>query len=340
MANPGFFNANQYRDYPFAPRISPLLEEGWSSSASMSATELPQSCIVDFGAILRPTAAFVTSTDFVYLRSVSRTGTALNITFATSNLPRTYSITFTVDTATYREFYTQWQDSDAIAASGVLAECDNSPAWSAYLVTGDLSAWLEQLNDGETMFFVTGLWQIMRSRLQNLAGTQVQSITIANVPRITTAPAAGCDAGSVTATDPQVAKLVYNCMVGNIKLHEGFNCGMRYDLRDNAIVISASPGAGAGAVCEDFPTYPEEEKPVGSPYYSGGPACSDIVRYINGASATDLKITAGPGFTITADADTPNTLIIERSLDASIICADPALDEYGLLLSSASVGDI
>lgn len=340
MANPGFFNANQYRDYPFAPRVSPVLEEGWSSSASMSATELPQACIVDFGAILRPSAAFVTGTDFVYLRSVSRAGTTLNITLAVSSLPRTYAITFTVDTATTREFHTQWQDSDSIAVSNVLSECDDAPAWSAYLVTGDLSEWLEQLNDGETLFFVTGLWQIMRSRLQNLAGTQVQSITIVNVPRTTTTQSAGCEGGSVVATDVQVAKLVYNCMVGDIKLHEGFNCGMRYDLRDNAIVISASPGAGAGAVCEDFPAYPEEEKPADSPYYSGGPACSDIVRYINGASAADLKITAGPGFTVTADADAPNTLIIERSLDASIICADPALAEDDLLLSSASVGDV
>lgn len=339
MANPGFFNANQYRDYPFAPRVSPVNEEGWSSSASMSATELPQACIVDFGAILRPSAAF-TGTDVVYLRSVSRTGTVLNITFAVSNLPRAYSITFTIDTATAREFYTQWQDSDSIAVSGVLSECDNSPAWSAYLVTGDLSAWLEQLNDGETLFFVTGLWQIMQARLQNLAGTQVQSVTIANVPRLTVSQSAGCTSGSEAAAELQVAKLVYNCMVGDIKLHEGFNCGMRYDLRDNAVVISASPGAGAGAVCEDFPVYPEEEKPAGSPYYSGGPACSDIVRYINGASAADLKITAGPGFTVTADADTPNTLIIERSLDASIICADPALAEGDLLLSSASVGGI
>jgi len=340
MANPGFFNANQYRDYPFAPRISPLVEEGWSSSASMPAAELAQACIVDFGAILRPSAEFVTGTDFVYLRSVSRTGTVLNITFAVSNLPRTYSITFPVDTAAVSEFYTQWQDSDSVAASSVLSECDNAPAWSAYLVTGDLSAWLEQLNDGETLFFITGLWQIMQSRLQNLSGTQVQSVTIANVPRLTVSQSAGCTSGSEAAAELQVAKLVYNCMVGDIKLHEGFNCGMRYDLRDNAVVISASPGAGAGAVCEDFPVYPEEEKPAGSPYYSGGPACSDIVRYINGASAADLKITAGPGFTVTADADTPNTLIIERSLDASIICADPALAEGDLLLSSASVGGI
>ncbi len=115
---------------------------------------------------------------------------------------------------------------------------------------------------------------------------------------------------------------------------------MRYDLRDNAIVISASPGAGAGAVCEDFPVYPEEEKPAGSPYYSGGPACRDIVRYVNGASAADLKITAGAGFTIIADTDTPNTLIIERSLNASVICTDPAVTAAELLLSSVSLGDI
>jgi hypothetical protein len=339
MANPGFFNANQYRDYPFASRISPLIEEGWSSSASMVATELPQECIVDFGAILRPSARFVTVTDFVYLHSVSRAGTVLTITFAASNLPRAYAITFTVDTATVNEFHTQWQDSAAMATSSILAECDDAPAWSAYLVTGDMTAWLDQLGDGETLFFVTGLWQIMQGRLQNLAGTQVQSVTIANVPRTVVTATTGCESESVPVADPQVVRLVYNCMVGDIKLHEGFNCGMRYDLRDNAIVISASPGAGAGVVCEDFPSYPEEERPAGSPYYSGGPACSSIVRYINGASAADLKITAGAGFTVTADTDNPNTLRISRSLNASVICADPALAEDDLLLSSASIGE-
>ena len=336
MANPGFFNANQHRDYPFAPRVSPLREDEWSSSASMAAVELPQECIVDFGAIIRPSAEFVTGSDFVYLRSVSRSGDVLYITLAASNLPRAYAITFAVDTATTPEFYTQWQDSDVPAVETVLVECDEAPVWSAYLVTGDLSPWLEQLEDGDTLIFVTGLWQIMRSRLQNLAGTQVQSVTIANIPRAVATTAGECSPESVAATDPQVARLVYNCMVGDIKLHEGFNCGMRYDLRDNAIVISASPGAGAGVVCEDFPSYPEEEKPAGSPYYSGGPACRDIVKYINGASATDFKITAGAGFTITADTNTPNTLIIERSLNASVICADPTLVE-DVLLSSASV---
>lgn len=336
MANPGFFNANQHRDYPFAPRVSPLAEDEWSSSASMTATELPQACIVDFGAILRPAAEFTTATDIVYLRSVARSGAVLHITFAASNLPRAYAITFAVNTATAPEFYTQWQDSDVLASDNILADCDDAPVWSAYLVTGDLSAWLEQLADGDTLIFVTGLWQIMPARLQNLAGTQVQSVTIANIPRAVAVPGGGCDTGSVAATDPQVARLVYNCMVGDIKLHEGFNCGMRYDLRDNAIVISASPGAGAGEVCEDFPSYPEEERPEGSPYYSGGPACRDIVKYINGASAADFKITAGAGFTITADTNNPNTLIIERSLNASVICADDALAAEAILLSSLS----
>lgn len=338
MANPGFFNANQHRDYPFAPRVSPLLEEGWSSSASASASELPQECIVDFGAILRPSAEFATATDFVYLHSVRRSGTVLHITLAISSLPRTYGITFSIDTAATSEFYTQWQDSDVREADGLLAACDAAPVWSAYIVTGDLSPWLMQLADGDTLIFVTGLWQIMQARLQNLAGTQVQSVTIANIPRAVVTAAGDCNTGSAAAADPQVARLVHSCMVGDIKLHEGFNCGMRYDLRDNAIVISASPGAGAGAVCEDFPSYPDEEKPAGSPYYSGGPACRDIVKYINGASAADFRITAGAGFTITADTANPNTLIIERSLNASVICDDPALDAYAALLSSVSAG--
>lgn len=337
MANPGFFNANQYRDYPFLPRVSPLSVEGWSASASLSATELPQSCIVDFGAILRPAAGFNIAVDYAYLHSVSRSGQSLSITIAASNLPYSHAITFTVDTTTTGEFHTQWADSAVGVITDDVSDCGDSPVWSAYLVTGDLSEWLLQLNDGDTLFFVTGLWRIMPARLQNLAGSQVQSIAIANLQRTVATPTADCIDGSAAAIPSQLAHLVATCIAGDIKFYEGFNCGIRYDLRDNAIVISAIPGAGAGTVCEEFPAYPDEPKPAGSPYYSGGPACSSIVKYINGASAADLRITAGAGFSVSPDVHNANTLIIERTLNASIICVDPTLPVEPELSSISSM---
>lgn len=338
MANPGFFNANQYRDYPFRSRVSPLTDDEWSASASISAADLPQACIVDFGAILRPAAEFATATGFVYLRSVSRSGGVISITMSISSLPHLYDITFSINTATIKEFHTQWQDSSPRAASGSATDCDESPVWSAYIVTGDLTEWVQQLGDGETIIFATGLWQVIPSRLQNLASTQVQAITLANIQRTLVTPTADCDDGSAAESPTlPIAHLVHSCMVGDIKLYEGYNCGMRYDLRDNSIVISASPGAGAGTACEDFPAYPDEEKPAGSPYYSGGPACADVVKYVNGASSPDLQIKAGPGFSVIADADNPNTLIIERSLSSSIVCIDPALAEDAVVSSSVSV---
>ena len=330
MANPGFYNDNQYRDYPFESRVSPLsADEGvseWSSSSAVfMVAELLQTYIVDFGAIIRPSAQFSTGVDYVYLRSISRSGTALSFVFVLSSMSIAYAITFTVDTATAAEFHTVWSDSAVLAVVSEIYACDDTPVWSAYLVTGDLSQLLVQLDDGDTLFYVTGLWRIIPGRLQNLIGTQVQSIAIANIRRTVVAPTTDCGDPTDAATSPPTAYLVASCMVGDIKLQEGYNCNIRHDLRANAIIVNAGSGNGEGQPCEEVEIYPGEAIPDDSNYYSGGPACADIVRSINGVSVSDLVIRAGAGFSVGADADLPNTLVIERTLQSFRICVDAAI---------------
>lgn len=335
MANPGFYNDNQFRDYPFRSRVSPLAEEGWSSSASYAATELPQACIVDFGAIIRPGAEFVDGQDYVYLRSASRSGSTLELSFALSSLGVAYSIEFSINT-TLQEFVTYWADSNAVTRPvGELYACEDEPAWTAYLATGNPAALLEELEDGELWLFQQGLWQILPARIQNLIGTQVQSLTIANIRRTVAAVSRECDSSLAAETQPATAHIVEGCIIGDVKFSEGFNCSLRYDLRENSIVINASPGAGRGLPCEEIEAFPGETKPSGSDYYSGGPSCADIVRFVNGASAADLLIRAGAGFNVTTDTEQPHTLIIERSLNAFTVCEDP-LPADSEILSSVS----
>ena len=108
-------------------------------------------------------------------------------------------------------------------------------------------------------------------------------------------------------------------------MQEGYNCNIRHDLRANAIIVNAGSGNGEGQPCEEVEIYPGEAIPDDSNYYSGGPACADIVRSINGVSVSDLVIRAGAGFSVGADADLPNTLVIERTLQSFRICVDAAI---------------
>jgi hypothetical protein len=328
MANPGFYNDNQYRDYPFVSRITPLSGEGWDESSSQAFTELPQGLVVDFGAIVRPAAEFDSAVDYIHLRSIARAGDSLLLTFTLSSMSSTYAITFTVDTPSTQEFVITWADSIAILETpSDIFTCDDTPVWSAYLVTSDTAAVLDMLDDGDTVFFEAGLWQILPARIQNLIGTQLQSIAIANISRTLATQAEDCaeDEDEDTAEFP-VAHLVAGCITGGVTFHEGYNCGIRYDSRANAIVISASPGIGAGQPCGEVIGYPAEAKPSGSQYYSGGPACTEVLRSVNGASAADLRIQAGAGFSVVASTEFQNTLVIERLLNAFVVCTDATLD--------------
>lgn len=327
MANPGFYNDNQYRDYPFISRITPLSLEGWESSSAQAFNELPQSLIVDFGAIIRPAAEFDSATDYVQLQSIQRVSTALLFTFALSSMSSTYAITFSIPAISTQEFNTVWEDSIALLVNPADSlACDESPVWSAYLVTSNTAQLLDILSDGETVFFDAGLWQILPARIQNLIGTQLQALAISNISRTRVTSAIECETEDPPETpELPVAHLVATCITGGIAFHEGYNCGIRYDSRANAIVMSASPGIGAGQPCEEVIGYPGETKPDGSQYYSGGPACTEIVRSINGASAADLRIQAGAGFSVVAASDLQNTLVIERLLNAFIVCTDDTL---------------
>jgi hypothetical protein len=102
MARAGFYNENEYRDYPFLTQVEPLdiaaTIERSSSSSSLSSISsvssagpvpllgLPHETIVDFGAIMAVDSRFKTADDFVWLRRIRRKDPYLLFEFRTTAL--------------------------------------------------------------------------------------------------------------------------------------------------------------------------------------------------------------------------------------------------------------
>jgi hypothetical protein len=333
MAKPGWYNDNQFRDYPFVTRTTPLNLSFTQVSGrypdisgqypGQGLNNLPHGFIVDFGAIMDIDAEYADiSGHQIYLVQLQRDGSEVVFTFHT-NAPAggTQELIFRRQIAV-GEFKITWAEASSIDAEPFdPLICGNSARWRGFLVTGDLKPVADLLDDGESINFTSGLWQIEPARVQNLARSYLRAVNCANFPRVQALGAAGCaESGSSLAED--VAKIQSTCLSGPLVFKEGFNCGIRQDRRANAIIISAGVGLGRGQPCEEVQAFPTETKPPNSPFYSGGPACSQIIKSINGITGRNVTLVAGPGFKIYTTDDDPHQLIVDRALDDFALCLD------------------
>lgn len=322
MASLSWLNDNQFRDYPFMLRVDPLSNTIGLASLSSEAVlfNLPQSAVLDFGAIMDIDAGFDDAEGHtVYLYSVSRFDDVLTFRFRTTaaNALNTELVfSRSVDAA---EFEISHEDASSIESMPMLEwSCPSNPKWSGFIVTGRLQELADLLTDGETAYITDGLWCIEPARIQNLARAYLRSITVANAARVMATVPAYCSE-SAGNTDDEVVVNAY-CMTGNIKFKEGFNCSIRQDNNNNAIIISAGVGVGEGVPCEEIPLYDEEVPPEGSSFLSGGLGCRDVVMSINGITGTNITLIPGPGFKIEPHAVDPSTLVVDRSLDDFAYC--------------------
>lgn len=335
MASPGWYNENLYRDYPFVTRTQPLramvpmtgLFEGVPEASSSSFPDLPHSAIVDFGCIMEIDAGFDEADGhFIYLKGIYREANTFVFVFAT-NAPNASNqwLAFYLDYPATQQYKIVWGTA-LFAAPEEVSElaCPQTDKWSGFMVAGDLEALATLIPDGDGLDFVPGFWQIEPGRVQNLRGTYLRAITLANTPRLLVDNADGCGSNSSdTNTD---AILQASCIVGDIKLVEGYNCSIRQDRVRNTITINAGVGLGSGEPCEEVPRYPAEIPPADSPYLSGGPGCNEIIKSINGIGGSAITITGGPGYRILPDTLKANKLIVERVLSDFAICAEPDTD--------------
>jgi len=389
MARAGFYNENEYRDYPFLDQTTPrgiVVEDlapessslsslsslsSVSSESSSSASEaplladdLPEEAIVDFGGIMGLDARFNDEKHWVYLYRISRFDPYFVYEFRT-NAPGALqeSLVFVRNRLEDGQHAVQWATSTPIGAADPIPSdssessesaasgpsesssepypfceeeslgsealdcggpgCDG-PAWEGFMVTGLFDALEDLLLDTHSIIYDPQVWVIEPGRIQNLSKTFVRSVNLANTDRTRTTDPAGCSDSSDSAAYGEGTVFVHTvCLQGAVRFKEGYNCAIRQEDNNNALVIGgAAGGGGDGEPCEEVPLFPGEEKPAGSPFFSGGPACGDVVTSINGKTGRNLRIDAGPGFRINVASGDPHTLIVNATLDDFALCID------------------
>jgi hypothetical protein len=296
MAKAGFYNDNEYRAYPFV------------ANADIAPSDLKTAlyrAVVDAGFVLgveggKGSAQSALFGFRVWLHSVSRTGGTLTFSFKTTSTSP--ELVFTTETSS-----DEWHVLHAESISGVDTEtpCAVDPLWSGYIVIGSTAELLAEIAAETTVSFEYGDYEIEPARIQNLGGTYLNSISVGNFDRVRIPP---CGSAGGTATIRAVVPAEL-CLRGPIKFKEGYNCQITQVARENSLTFSAGSNFGAAkdaAYCEnggEIPLYADEMKPEGSVFYSGGPACKDLIFTINGVGGSSVSFIAGNGITINTTDD-------------------------------------
>jgi len=302
MPRPGFYNDNEYRAYPFI----------YNKPATLPA--LPTSAILDAGFIMGLDAHYEETAHTVWLSAVKKTGSLFEFVFSTNASNTTISFT--------RSDSGEWALEHSESAADVANPCAEEPIWSGFLVTGPL----EKLTATFASAAVNGIWtlqpndyQVEPSRIQNLNKTYLRSISVGNYARVTVPP---CDAPSTNDARPIL--LNARCMKGDIRLKDGYNCLITQTDRANELAVTAAKGAGAGATSDELcqnngelPLYPNEPLPPDSKFYSGGPACNEIISTINGVGGANVNIIGGAGVNILID---DGTITVQKKPNAQVNC--------------------
>ena len=179
-------------------------------------------------------------------------------------------------------------------------------SWRGFLVTGRLAGLADSLGDPEVRQFPAELWVVEPARVQNLAGTYVRSINLANKSRTLATPAAGCGDESHESQFYVQSR----CLQGPLQVKAGYNTHIRQDDVRNALIFSGAVGSGVGEACEELPLYPGEIPPPGSRHLSGGLSCNELLTTINGVGGPGVRLIPGRGVDIDADPANPHGLRI------------------------------
>lgn len=308
MPRDGFYNDNEYREYPFVFK------------PTYFADELPNTAIVDCGFIMGLDSEFVAEIHGVYLKSIERQATGFLFTFAT-NAPNNllFPLTFFVDQDT-----PEWTQINSI--SGINATttfCATEPVWEGFIVIGLLDE-LKQAMPVDTTIVFGDQRQVEPARIQSLVKSYLRSVSVGNYARVVALPV-NC-AEPTTAVTSNTRQIVINagCLAGDIFFKPGFNCQITQNNTTNTLTISASLGANTtGAEAAEFcangseiKLTPTEAAAPGSKFLSGGPACDEVISSINGLSSANVNIVGGSGIQVFAAA-VPNTLAIR--LDTQLL---------------------
>lgn len=290
MPRPGFYNDNEYRAYPFV------------FAAGYADAPLPDSAVVDAGVIMGLQSGYAAAEHSVWLSAVDREGDTFLFTFRT-DAPGAAAEPLVFSRQLAAE---DWENEYAAS--------DN---WEGFLVTGPLTDLAALLAPGDALVLSAEARVLEPARIQSLVRTYLRSVSVGNYSRITVTPSQECrgseslDSESLTPARTVVVNATN--LQGPLELKEGYNCRILQTDYDRQLQIGAQRGNGAppdAGLCENgsqLPLYEGEPLPEDSPFYSGGPACDEVLLTINGVGGKNVNLLGGAGVSVTSDG--PNSTI-------------------------------
>jgi hypothetical protein len=303
MPRAGFYNDNEYREYPFV--FKPIY----------GGPTLPTETIVDCGFIMGLDSGFDELQHVVYLAAISKTQTTLQFEFRTT-APKSAAYPIVFERAFTSDDWTDEYADSSVASEEVF--CATEPAWSGFMVSGRINELIAAMDVGEVLRYEGGGVQqriVEPARIQSLVRSYLRSISVANYARTVMKD---CEVPSGARGRQIIVNA--NCIKGHVRLQPGFNCRIRQSDLGRELQISAergvnTSGPGSEEFCQngsEIKLYPLEIPAVGSQFLSGGPACNEVITSINGLQAADVKIVGGSGIQVVADTDSANTIQIKR----------------------------
>lgn len=316
MAHPDFYDENRHRSFPFLEKTT-----GRPVAGPLQIRHLPDAAIVDCGFVLGPSSGFVASQHEVRLDRITRQGALFRFHFlctAPGLLDSPLVFERSLGDARYTTTFSDAEVPSGSASLSIPDEACDEPPWWGYLVTGDMDALDAFLSGDGSVSGGPGQGVVEPALLHNLDNSHVVSVHLANDDRTRASAPEGCPP-LVWPFAPGTVFVNGRCLDGLLVFKAGFNCTVRHDPASNALLFSASVGAGEGEPCSPVPLYPGETPPPGSSLLEGGVRCNEVLRSINGVGGPSVRFQGGVGVTLTADP-LNHRLIVDVNANTSRLC--------------------
>lgn len=324
-----FLNDNEQREYPF---LEGTVDVPYVSGPVLL-RHLKNDVIVDAGFTVFGYGDFDFKTDFIYLKSITRSGSEFTFTFKTNNLALyDLELSFTRQLTADR-FTTEFQE--------VISQNENIISSLSGSVSSSLSSGVVCRNRGIYGFLTTGrldsLIELLPTDgvLEDGERVRVEPTLVLNNTKafVTTYSVGNQDRTRVTAPEsceeiswPFAVNKVFvetECQTGSFEFTEGYNCLIRQT--DSDLVFVPVVGAGQGEPCEEV--YFTGELSISEVPITGGVRCHDVLRSINGKGGRLFQIRGGEGVGVIADTE-QHKVTIAIDMRNTNICFDSISQIY------------